>query len=222
MQPQHRQQPTERSPIQVIAILVLLGLIVAAVWVWKRLPVDTQITVIDHAVPLAAGAAAVGAIILLAIRNIRRRIARRRQRDRLLAAFRHETDPQRKLDLSFELLECNVYRIDGLESISQDLRDLWTHTLRHWSGDERHRWRGMAASHLGLLRDKSVLPLLLQALEDDHAYVRACAALGLGRLRALEAKSKLEYRAKEDWDQTVRSRCREALDQLRYVSPQKS
>ncbi|MCP9451047.1 MAG: HEAT repeat domain-containing protein [Nitrospira sp.] len=217
-----QQQPTERSPIQVIAILVLLGLIVAAVWVWKRLPIDTQITVIDHAVPIAAGAAAVGAMVLLTIRHIRRRIARRRKRDRLLAAFRDETDPQRKLDLSFELIECNNYRIDGLESIAPDLRDLWAHILRHWLGDKRHRWRGLAASHLGLLRDKSVMPLLLQALEDDHAYVRACAALGLGRLRAVEARPKLEYLAKEDWDQTVRSRCREALDQLRYVSPQKS
>lgn len=217
-----QHQPTEQRPIRLTAILVLLGFIVATVWAWKRLPVDTQIAVIDHAVPIAAGAGAVGAVVLLAIRNIRRRIARRRQRDRLLAAFRDETDPQRKLDLSFELIECNDYRIEGLESIASDLRDLWAYTLRHWLGDKRHRWRGMAASHLGLLRDKSVMPLLLHALEDDHAYVRACAALGLGRLRAIEAKPKLEYLAKEDWDQTVRSRCREALDQLRYVSPQKS
>jgi HEAT repeat protein len=197
-------------------------MIVAGVWVWKRLPTETQTFLIDHAVPMAAGAAVVGAIILLAVRNIRRRIAQRRKRDRLLAAFRQETDPQRKLDLSFELIECNDYRIDGLESVSPALRALWDHTLLHSPGDERHRVRGMAASHLGLLRDNSAVPLLLKALEDDHAYVRACAALGLGRLRAVEAKPKLEYLAKEDWDQTVRSRCREALDQLRYGSPQKS
>lgn len=197
-------------------------MIVAGVWVWKRLPTETQTFLIDHAVPMAAGAAAVGAIILLAVRNIRRRIAQRRKRDRLLAAFRQETDPGRKLALSFELIECNDYRIDGLESVSPALRALWDHTLLHSPGDERHRVRGMAASHLGLLRDNSAVPLLLKALEDDHAYVRACAALGLGRLRAVEARPKLEYLAKEDWDQTVRSRCREALDQLWYVSPQKS
>ncbi len=197
-------------------------MIVAGVWVWKRLPTETQTFLIDHAVPMAAGAAAVGAILLLAVRNIRRRIAQRRKRDRLLAAFRQETDPGRKLALSFELIECNDYRIDGLESVSPALRALWDHTLLHSPGDERHRVRGMAASHLGLLRDNSAVPLLLKALEDDHAYVRACAALGLGRLRAVEARPKLEYLAKEDWDQTVRSRCREALDQLRYVSPQKS
>lgn len=219
---QQQQHTRERNPVQPTAILVLVGLIVAGVWVWKRLPTETQIVLIDHAVPIAAGAAVVSAIILLMIRHIRQRIARRRERDRLLASFRRETDPVKKLDLSFELIECNRYRIDGLESISQDLRDLWTHTLRHSPGDERHRVRGMAASHLGLLRDNSVLPLLLKALEDDHAYVRACAALGLGRLRAVEARPKLEYLAKEDWDQTVRSRCREALDQLRHVTPQRS
>ncbi|MCP9440200.1 MAG: HEAT repeat domain-containing protein [Nitrospira sp.] len=217
-----QRQPTERNPIHPTAILVLVGLIVAGVWVWKRLPTETQTFLIDHAVPMAAGAATVGATVLLAIRHIRRKIERRRRRDRLLASFRQETDPARKRELSFELVECNAYRIDGLESVAQDLRDLWTHTLRHSLGDKHHRWRGMAASHLGLLRDKSVMPLLLQALEDDHAYVRACAALGLGRLRAVEAKAKLEYLAKEDWDQTVRSRCREALDQLRRVSPQQS
>ncbi|MCP9472718.1 MAG: HEAT repeat domain-containing protein [Nitrospira sp.] len=217
-----QQQTNERSPIQLTAILVLVGMIVAGVWIWKRLPTETQIFLIDHAVPIAAGAAAVGAIVLLAIRNIRQRIKRRHRRDHLLARFGQETDPVKKLDLSFELIECNGYRIDGLESVSPALRALWDHTLLHSPGDERHRMRGMAASHLGLLRDKSVLPLLLQALEDDHAYVRACAALGLGRLRALEARPKLEYLAKEDWDQTVRSRCREALDQLRYASPQKS
>jgi HEAT repeat protein len=217
-----QQQTNERSPVHPTAILVLVGMIVAGVWVWKRLPTETQTFLIDHAVPMAAGAAAVGAIILLAVRNIRRRIAQRRKRDRLLAAFRQETDPGRKLALSFELIECNDYRIDGLESVSPALRALWDHTLLHSPGDERHRVRGMAASHLGLLRDNSAVPLLLKALEDDHAYVRACAALGLGRLRALEARPKLEYLAKEDWDQTVRSRCREALDQLRYVSPQKS
>jgi HEAT repeat protein len=217
-----QQQTNERSPVHPTAILVLVGMIVAGVWVWKRLPTETQTFLIDHAVPMAAGAAAVGAILLLAVRNIRRRIAQRRKRDRLLAAFRQETDPGRKLALSFELIECNDYRIDGLESVSPALRALWDHTLLHSPGDERHRVRGMAASHLGLLRDNSAVPLLLKALEDDHAYVRACAALGLGRLRAVEARPKLEYLAKEDWDQTVRSRCREALDQLRYVSPQKS
>ncbi|MBA5872572.1 MAG: HEAT repeat domain-containing protein, partial [Nitrospira sp. CR2.1] len=56
---------------------------------------------------------------------------------------------------------------------------------------------------------------LVAALEDDHAYVRSSAALGLGRLRASAAKEKLASVSKEDWDQTVRSRAREALERIR-------
>jgi HEAT repeat protein len=55
---------------------------------------------------------------------------------------------------------------------------------------------------------------MMKALEDDHWWVRSQAALGLGRVRAKEAKAKLEEMATEDWDQTVRSRCREALERI--------
>lgn len=207
--------PQERGQINPAAIAVLLGLIVAGVWIWKRLPPDTQIYVIDHAVPLAAGGLAVGLTMLAVIRKVRQRSAQRRERDRLIAAFQREASPNKKLDLSFALIEQNAYRAEGLDAIAQELKALWDSTLRQALGDERHRIRGMAASHLGVLQDQSVVPLLIKALEDDHPYVRACAALGLGRLRAAEARPKLEHMAKEDWDQSVRSRCREALERIR-------
>ena len=67
----------------------------------------------------------------------------------------------------------------------------------------------------GVLQDRTVVPLLLKALEDDHAYVRSCAALGLGRLRATETRERLKTLVEEDWDQTVRSRAKEALERMR-------
>ena len=36
----------------------------------------------------------------------------------------------------------------------------------------------MAASHVGVIGDDTVVPYLLAALEDDHAYVRSSAAFG--------------------------------------------
>lgn len=207
--------PQEQRPIHLGAIATLLGLIVAGVWIWKRLPPDTQTSVIDQTLPIAAGGVVIGLLLLAIIRTIRQRAAQRRQRDRLITTFQRETSASNKLDLSFALIEENAYRVEGLEAIASDLKTLWESTLRQALGDERHRMRGMAASHLGLLQDKSVVPLLLKALEDDHPYVRACAALGLGRLRAAEARPKLEHMAKEDWDQSVRSRCREALERIR-------
>jgi len=151
---------------------------------------------------------------MVVIKKIRRRVQQARKRDRLLAAFQRETVRDKKLELSFALAEVNGYRVNGLESVVPALKELWVSTLRRAVGEKQHRIRGMAASHLGVLQDRSVVPLLLAALEDDHAYVRSCAALGLGRLRASEARAKLEEVMKEDWDQTTRSRAKEALERL--------
>jgi hypothetical protein len=205
----------EQGQTHPTAIVILIGLIIAGVWIWKRLPAETQDYAVDQALPIAAGGVAVASMVLAVIVKIRRRAAARRERNRLIGAFQHEQAQEKKLDLSFALIECNAYRLDGLEEIAPALKNLWVATLQRALGDERHRIRGMAASHLGVLMDQSVAPLLVKALEDDHAYVRACAALGLGRLRATNARDRLAQVAEEDGDQTVRSRAREALEQMR-------
>ncbi len=196
------------------AIVILLGIIITSVWVWKRLSLEAQEYVIDQAIPLAAAVLGIGVLVMVVIKKIRRRVQQTRRRDRLLAAFQRETVRDKKLELSFALAEVNGYRVNGLESVVPALKELWVSTLRRAVGEKQHRIRGMAASHLGVLQDRSVVPLLLAALEDDHAYVRSCAALGLGRLRASEAWAKLEEVMKEDWDQTTRSRAKEALERL--------
>ncbi len=196
------------------AIVILLGIVITSVWVWKRLSLESQEYVIDQAIPLAAAVLGIAVLVMVVIKKIRRRVQQARKRDRLLAAFQRETVRDKKLELSFALAEVNGYRVNGLESAAPALKELWVSTLRRAVGEKQHRIRGMAASHLGVLQDRSVVPLLLAALEDDHAYVRSCAALGLGRLRASEARAKLEEVMKEDWDQTTRSRAKEALERL--------
>lgn len=205
---------TEQGQANLTAIVILVGLIISAVWVWKRLSTDTQEYVIDQAIPLAAAVLGMVVLLLVVVKKIRARVHRKQERNRLLAAFQRETVRDKQLELAFALAEVNEYRVDGIESAAPALKDLWVTTLRRALGDKQHRIRGMAASHLGILNDRSVVPLLLAALEDDHAYVRSCAALGLGRLRAPEARAKLEYAMKEDWDQTVRSRAKEALERI--------
>ena len=208
------KQPQQGQMIPVLFV-VLISLIIVAVWTWKRLSVEAQDYIVDQAVPMATiGLVAVGLLFIL-LRSLYRRHEKSRERARLLSLFERETVQDKRLDLAFTLLEVNAYGVDGLQSAVPALKELFITTLQRALGDKQHRIRGMAASHLGALQDLSVVPLLVKALEDDHAYVRSCAALGLGRLRATDARERLTYVMEHDWDQTARSRAREALDRMR-------
>lgn len=196
------------------AIALLLGIIITAVWVWKRLSLETQDYLIDQGIPIAL-VAGVGLVLLWSmVRAVRRRKQRLRRRATLLGRFSRETAQDKRLETAFALIEVNNYRLEGLESAVPALKELFATTVQRAVGDKQHRIRGMAASHLGVLQDRSVVPLLVKALDDDHAYVRSCAALALGRLRATETRERLTTVMQDDWDQTVRSRAKEALERM--------
>ena len=206
------RQPSGQANLTAIAIL--LGTVITAVWVWKRLSLETQDYLIDQAIPIALLAAVCLVIVWLTIRAVRSRKQRLRLRGKLLARLSRETSPEKRLETAFALVEVNEYRLEGLEPAAAALKELFVTTMQRAVGDKQHRIRGMAASHLGVLQDLTVVPLLVKALEDDHAYVRSCAALALGRLRAIETKERLMAVMKDDWDQTVRSRAKEALERM--------
>ncbi len=199
----------------VTTIFMLLGMVVSGVWIWKRLSPDAQDVIVDQAIPLAAAVLVVLVAIWVLIGKLRERRKQKQARARLIALFESQTAADKRLKLAFAMIEVNEYRREGLEEIAPRLQDVLLTTLTRALGDKQHQVRGMAASHLGVIGDDSVVPHLVAALEDDHAYVRSSAALGLGRLRASAAKEKLASVSKEDWDQTVRSRAREALERIR-------
>ncbi len=205
----------EQGQVNPALLIILIICLITGVWVWKRLSLETQDYLVDQAVPMTAIGLVCALLLFIPIRMLWRRQVRSRERTRLLTLFHRETVQEKQLELVFALLENNEYHIDGLESVVPALKELLATTLQRALGDKQHRIRGMAASHLGALQDLSAVPLLVKALDDDHAYVRACAALGLGRLRATEARERLKAAMEHDWDQTVRSRAREALERMR-------
>jgi len=205
----------ESGNVNLAAIVLLLGTVIASVWVWKRLSLETQDYVIDEAIPIAAAGLLFLLVLWIVVRAFTKRRQRLRRRARLIAVFDREAARDKKLETAFALIELNGYRVQGLESTVPAMKELFTTTLQRALGEKQHQIRGMAASHLGVLQDMSVVPLLVKALEDDHAYVRSCAALGLGRLKATETRARLQTLMEEDWDQTVRSRAREALEGMK-------
>ena len=204
----------QEGQARLTAVLLLIGVVVAGVWIWKRLPIDVQDVVSQYTAPVLVGCAGV---VFVARAIIGRRLARRaanERRARLLDRFEQETAYEKRRELAFAVIELNAYRLEGLEGAAPALADVLMTTMKTELSDKQHRIRGMAASHLGVLGDLRAVPHLLAALDDDHAYVRGCAALGLGRMRVPEAKAKLTHAMTEDWDQTVRSRAREALERI--------
>ncbi len=195
--------------------MALLILLVSGVWIWNHLDFDTQDFIVDEVVPVLFLVVAVTLSAWVTIRKIRRKQHIIKRRAMLIRQFSHEQAPGKRFDLATELLELNQYQREGLESIARDMAEVCIDTFKRSLGDKQHRIRGMAASSLGVVQHRESIPLLMKALEDDHAYVRGCAALALGRMRATAAKTKLEHTMKEDWDQTVRSRSREAVERMR-------
>ena len=202
------------GPISLTSVLVVIAAIVAGVWIWNSLHYDTQDFITEEVIPIAfQGVLAITAIWLV-VRKIGGRRQRRQRIERLIKKFQAEPAPDQRLDLAFSLVELNGYRPAGLEPVIPAMAKMFRHTLTTALGDKQHRIRGMAASHLGAIEDRTAVPLLMKALEDDHAYVRGCAALALGRMKVGEAKEKLGVVMKDDWDQTVRSRAREAFERI--------
>lgn len=194
--------------------LALIILIVGGIWIWNHLDFDTQDFIVDEVVPVLFLVVAVTLLTWVNVRKIKRAKHKKTRRDRLLKQFSNEKAPRKRFDLASQLIELNEFQLEGLESVAADMAEVFLYTFKRSLGDKQHRFRGMAASYLGVVQHRESIPLLIKALEDDHAYVRGCAALALGRMRATEAKTKLEYTMKEDWDQTVRSRSREAVERM--------
>ena len=207
--------PRQSGQFNILAALMIIALVVGGVWVWNHLSFDTQDLIVEDILPIVLLVMLAGVGIWLMVRKFNLHRHRQKQREQLIDRFKQASSAQKRVDVAFMLVELNRYEIKGLEAIVEPMAELFIWKLKTALGDKQHRIRGMAASYLGVLGHQPAIPLLIQALKDDHAHVRASAALALGRMRVAEAKLQLEQLMKEDWDQTVRSRAREALERIK-------
>lgn len=204
----------QQGQTSLMSALFVIALIVGGIWGWHHLSFDAQDIIIEEIIPVFLLTSATSLLLWLGIKKLRNRRNKLKRRDQLIKQLTQETSIHKSFDLAVALIELNNYKRQGLESIAPAMSQVFSSIFKTSLGDKQHRFRGIAASHLGILEHQESIPLLIQALEDDHAYVRGCAALALGRMRAVEAKGKLEITMKEDWDQTVRSRSREAVERM--------
>lgn len=221
MRAANRCEGRGRSPLvaqdgqaTLVGVLALLAIIVGAIWVWNHLTYDVQDYIIEEIVPVLMIVVLTAVAGGLVVGKARRQRAIRRRRDLLMTRFKQERTFQNRLELAFELVEINNYQPKGLEEVAPEMAQLFLQTLHTALDEKQHRIRGMSASYLGAIDHREAVPALIKAMKDEHAYVRSSAALALGRLRAREAKALLQVVQKEDWDQTVRSRAREALERI--------
>ena len=189
-------QPETKPAINPFVGLLGLGVIVAGIWGWNHLNFDTQDYIVDEIIPIIGIIFALSVGVFVTWRNWRTRKDRLQLRDRLIQRFQKEPSPHKQRDLAFSLVEVNQFEAKGLEDIAEPMAKLFIWTTNTALGDKQHRVRGMAVSYLGILKHTASIPLLIRFLEDDHAHVRACAALSLGRMRAQEAKKILEEKMK--------------------------
>ena len=211
--PTNSQQESNRAINPFLGLLAVGG-IVASIWIWNHLSFDTQDYITDDILPILLVVLVLAGGLWVVWRKWQAHHERLKRRDRLIQRFQKEPSPQKRRDLAFTIVEVNHFQREGLEAVADPMAELFIWTMKTALGDKQHRIRGMATSYLGVLNYQPAIPLLMKALEDDHAHVRACAALAFGRMRAKEAKAKLEMMMKEDWDQTVRSRSREAVERI--------
>ena len=153
-----------------------------------------------------------GAIVAVSIvRGVLQRREHKKAHDRVAKVFREATDPALQKRAALWLVDHDRTHPERLADAGPGLFDV---LLRIMKADAEKLDRTRAANGLGVLGDPRAIGPLLAATQDEYAFVRAEAALALGKLKATEAEKRLREMVEDDWDANARGRAREALERL--------
>jgi HEAT repeats len=145
------------------------------------------------------------------VRGVLQRREHKKAHDRVAKVFREATDPALQKRAALWLVDHDRTNPERLADTGPGLFDV---LLRIMKTDPEKLDRTRAANGLGVLGDPRAIGPLLAATNDEYAFVRAEAALALGKLKATQAEKRLREMVEDDWDANARGRAREALERI--------
>jgi hypothetical protein len=209
--PLRREHGDDRGNVGVAILTQLLVILLASFFVWGLLPPGWKEYVKTGPWKSVVVVVATLVIVLAVTRELLARREHKRTHARVAKVFREATDPALQKRAALWLIDHDRRYPERLADAGPSLFDVLVRIL---TTDLEKLDRARAANALGVLGDPRAIEHLLQATKDEYPYVRAEAAFGLGRLKALQAEKRLRELARDDWDAGVRGRAKEALDWL--------
>ncbi len=201
----------ERGNIGIFILTHLLVAILVGFLLWSVFPPAWKDFLRDGPWGIVAAALAGGIVFASIVRGVFQRREHKRAHDRVAKVFRETTDPALQKRAALWLVDHDRSHPEHLADAGPGLFDV---LLRVMKTDPEKLDRTRAANGLGVLGDARAIAPLLAATKDEYAFVRAEAALALGKLKATQAEKRLREMVEDDWDANARGRAKEALERI--------
>ena len=201
----------ERGNIGIFILTHLLVAILVGFFLWSIFPEPWREFLRNGPWGIVAVGLAGGIIVVSIVRGGLARSEHKRAHDRVAKVFREATDPALQKRAALWLVDHDRDHPERLPDAGPALFDV---LLRILKSDPEKLDRTRAANGLGVLSDPRAIGPLLAATMDEYAFVRAEAALALGKLKAKQAEQRLREMVEDDWDPNARGRAREALERI--------
>ena len=201
----------ERGNVGIFILTHLLVAILVGFLLWSVFPSAWKDFLRDGPWGIVAALVAGGIVMVSIVRGLLRRREHKQAHDRVAKVFREATDPALQKRAALWLVDHDRTHPERLADAGAALFDV---LLRIMKTDTEKLDRTRAANGLGVLGDPRAIGPLLAATQDEYAFVRAEAALALGKLKATEAEKRLREMVEDDWDANARGRAKEALERI--------
>src|SRR5207247_2516861 len=199
----------QRGNIGIFILTHLLVAILVGFFLWSIFPEPWREFLRNGPWGVAAVGLAGVIIVLSIVRGAHARREHKRAHDRVAKVFREATDPALQKRAALWLVEHDRDHPERLADAGSTLFDV---LLRVLKSDPEKLDRTRAANGLGVLSDPLAIGPLLAATMDEYAFVRAEAALALGKLQGKQAARRLSELVADDWDAAWRASARARRD----------